>query len=198
MTKRFFFAVLGLVAGAAQAAGTATIVCSGNTPVVQLSYSTGSDAGQPGLVWVGALSPNGQVGAVLTMANTWAAYSGGLYPPYRRFDGGLSGVITATLPLPPDAAGYAPTNTAHLQGSSVYVAHGVLTPQAQQQVAARRAFLESVKPQRQAAGQWRREYEDDTQFMWSLVQKNMVDGGKYGAVLAVPMVDCAPQQGGGL
>ena len=61
----------------------------------------------------------------------------------------------------------------------------------------RRTYLNSVKAERQAKGTWKAAYEDDTQFMWSLVQKDMTDKTKWGAVITVPYIDCAPQDSGG-
>ena len=192
--------LLGVIAAgwavAAQASAVASLSCSGTQPVVTISFSAGADAGKPGLLWVGALDQSQTIGAVMTLSGAWATYEGGLYPPARRFDAGLPQGATLTVPVPPPAGYASTTNTAHLVGYSIYVGHGALTAAAQQQIAARRAFLNSVKAQRVAAGTWSAEYDSDDRFAWSLVQKDMVDGGKWAAALTIPSIECDPFHGG--
>lgn len=200
MRKLLLGVTLAAAAAAAQAGGQASITCgngfSGATPQLNVTYTPGVDAGNPGLLWLGVLSPNQTIGAVLDITNNWIAYEGGLYPPNKRFDGGIPGTVTISVPFPGNQYG-TPTNTSQYVGYSVYMGHGIYTKTAADMVASRRTFLNSIKAERQAQGTWRAEYNDDTQMMWSLVQKNMVDNNKYGSVLTIPFIDCAPQEGGG-
>lgn len=200
MRKLLLGVTLAAAAAAAQAGGQASLSCSGGyygVPTLSITYTPGGDAGNPGLTWVGVLSPDQTVGAVLDITNSWTTYNGGLYPPNARFDGGIPGTVTVSVPFPGDAYGNTPTNTSAWVGYSIYMGHGIYTSDAATMVANRRTYLNSVKAERQAKGTWRAEYDDDTRFMWSLVQKNMVDKGKYGAVLTIPFLDCAPQDSGG-
>ena len=61
-------------------------------------------------------------------------------------------------------------------------------------VAQRRAMLNSVRAQRIAAGTWSADYETDDRYIWSLIQGDMVNNNKFGAVITVPFIDCTPPQ----
>jgi hypothetical protein len=177
---------------------------NGLPPQINISYSTGSDAGTPGLFWLGVLSPDQTVGAVMTLNQGWQPYQGGLYPPEARYDNGLPGTITITIPFPAPMqnnngfgnafGGMQGTtlDTSAYVGYSVYVGHGAYTSAGQALVADRRAMLISVKPQRVAAGTWQAAYDSDDQFIWSIVQKDMVTNSKYYSIITVPFVDCTP------
>jgi len=180
--------------GTAEAGGTATVTCTGGAtyggssaaPVLQVSYSTGADAGTPGLFWFGILSPDQKRGAVLTPQG-WQTYTGGLYPFQSRYDTGLTSTISFTIPFPDGSQ-----NTGAYVGYSVYAGDGVYTPTMQQQVVDRRASLNVVKPDMVAKGRWRPEFDSDDTFIWSLIQRDMTDGHKYGPIGTIPFLDCAP------
>jgi hypothetical protein len=205
MRKVLLGVVLAAAAVAAQAGGSATITCgnaapgvynNGQVPTINVSYAPGSDTGTPGLFWLGILSPDQTTGAVLTIDQGWAPYAGGLYPFQSRYDNGLPGAITLTLPFPSDPQN--PTlTTAGYVGYGMYVGHGAYTAASQQMVANRRIMLNKIKPQRVAAGTWQADYDSDDRFIWSLIQKDMVDNHKYGSILTVPFIDCTPIQAGG-
>ncbi len=193
--KTVLLGVLFAAASAvAQAGGVVSVTCgnappgvynNGQAPVVNVSYSPGVDAGAPGLFWLGVLTPDQTQGAVLTPQG-WATYQGGLYPFHARYDSGLPGSVTLSIPFP--AGGL---NTSGFVGFTIYAGHGVYTNQAQQTVSNRRAMLNGVRAQRIAAGTWQTDYDSDERMIWSLVQKNMVDNQKFGALLTVPFIDCA-------
>lgn len=189
-------------AAVASAAARVELVCgdgsplttwrANTTPTLRVTYTTGADAGQPGLLWFGVLSADQQSGAVLT-PNGWQTYQGGLYPFHSRHDGGLRPSTTLNVPLPGNAL-----TTAEYVGFGVYMGHGIYTVNAQQQVASRRATLNRVKPDMVAKGRWRAEFDTDETFIWTLIQKDMTDNGKYGQAYTIPYIDCTPpQQGGG-
>lgn len=161
------------------------------TPTFRVTYTTGADAGQPGLFWFGVLSPDQQRGAVLTPYG-WQAYQGGNYPFHSRHDGGLRASLTLHVPLPGNAL-----TTAEYVGFGVYLGHGVYTATAQQQVASRRASLNRVKPDMVAKGRWRADFDTDDSFIWTMIQKDMTDNGKYGQAYTIPFLDCTPPQLGG-
>jgi hypothetical protein len=166
-----------------------------------LSYAP-SDPGQPGLFWAGLANQAQQQAWYLDQSTTWGQYQGGLYVPQGIYRGGLPSVINISFPFP-TIVGNSMT-TGPFAGWSLLVGHGVLTPSAQNLVAARRQSLDAAKPQRVAAGKWNPDYDSDERFMWSLVQKNMVDNNKYQAVAmvsaqqpsvsstTVPFIDCTP------
>lgn len=183
-------AVLGSVASV-NAQISASIVCDGwkSTPLLKVSYGTGKDASTPGLFWVGILSEDQTAGSVLT-GRGWEDYQGGLYPYQSRFDGGLTHVINLSTILPGGS-----TNTAAWVGYKVYVGHGAYSQDSRQKVANRRAVLDSSKEKLVAKGGWRPEYETDEYYIWTLIQKDMMDNKKYGPILIVPFVDCDPQRG---
>lgn len=178
----------------AYAAGTAAILCRNDgtrTPILQVSYSPGSDAGMPGLFWLGIISRDMKLGAMLT-SQGWTDYKGGLYPFQSRYDNGLLPSIKVEIPFPNDVS-----DTGQYAGYSIYVGHGVYTAAMRQKVAERRASLETVKPELLAQGRWRVEFDSDDLYKWSLIEKDMKDGHKYGSILTIPYVECVPQQTGG-
>lgn len=185
--------VFAAAAAAAQAQSNATLSCSEyNTPVITVTYTPGVDAGNPGLFWFGVLTADQQFAEALDITNSWVQYLGGLYPPNQRFDNGLPGTISFSIPFPADSYGNAVTNTSAFVGYTIYAGHGVYTADAQQKVAYRRAALNEIKPQRVAEGKWSASYDDDSNYQWSLIQKNMVDNNKFLPLLQIPFLDCAP------
>lgn len=186
--------LLAVVGVAAQAGGSATVTCgnaapgvynNGQAPVLNISYSTGADAGTPGLFWLGVLTPDKTNGAVMTSDQGWIAYQGGLYPFQSRYDGGLPGMISKTFPFPGNSL-----LTTDYVGYIVYTGHGAYGGEAKKKVADRRAALNSVKAKLVEKGVWNSEYEGDDRFIWSLIQKDMVDNQKYGSYITVPLIDC--------
>lgn len=199
--NRKWLVMLGLLGtmASAHAGGTATVVCSkagdsygwNPVPVLQVSYNTGADAGTPGLFWLGIISQDQTLGSVLTPQG-WQTYNGGLYPFQARYDGGLLQRITLSIPFPDGVQ-----TTAAYVGYSVYTGHGAYSYANRQKVADRRVALNNVKPDMVAKGRWRPEFDSDDTYIWSLIQKDMVDNNKYGAILAIPYVDCTPPVSGG-
>lgn len=189
--------LLGAMASA-HAAGTATVFCgkpgdsygAGAVPILQVSYNTGPDVGTPGLFWFGINSQDQTLGSVLTPQG-WQNYSGGLYPFQARYDNGLLPRITLSLPFPGKVQ-----NTSGYVGYSLYAGHGTYSYDMRQKVADRRAALNKAKPDMVAKGRWRPEFDSDDNYIWSLIQKDMVDNNKYGALLIIPYVACAPDFGG--
>ncbi len=195
MKKMILGVLLVAATAAAQAGGYAWVSCggaaegvynTGDSPVLNISYGPGGDAGKPGLFWLGVLSADQKSGAVMTPSG-WATYQGGLYPFQARYDGGLPGSITFSLPFPSNDG-----TTGSYVGYSIYAGHGAYTSAAMQTVATRRAGLDGMKPKRVALGTWKAEYDNDDQFIWSLIQKDMVDNSKYGALVSIPYIDCNP------
>lgn len=202
MMRTMLALVVGAHAGLACATAQVEMVCgdgsplmryssSGATPTLRVTYSTAGDAGKPGLFWLGVLSADQQIGAALTPQG-WQAYQGGLYPYQSRHDAGLRHTITLNVPMPGTSL-----TTAEYVGYGLYLGHGVYTQQAQQQVASRRAALNRVKPDMVAKGRWRPDFDTDDTFIWTLIQKDMTDNGKYGRVYTIPYLDCTPPQSGG-
>ena len=190
--KRFLFGVLLGVACVTAQAQTASIVCLGNVATLRISYATGSDANVPGLFWLGLVAPDGSAADYLDLSGNWQPYQSGLIPPTGRYDAGLPPIVQATVALPGR-----PTNTYGMQGWIVGVGKGVLAPESLQQVAQRRASLDSVKPQLVAKGTWNPAFDDDNQFKWSLAQGDMISNKKYVQALSIPPLDCMPDYGGG-
>ncbi len=195
MRKIFMTVLLAAAAATAQAGGAAWVTCgysaqgvqnTGEAPILHISYSTAGDAGTPGLFYLGVLSPDQKTGAVMT-GQGWTAYQGGLYPFQARYDAGLPGSITFSIPFP----GY-DLSTGSWAGYSIYAGHGAFNQQGMQAVQSRRAGLNEMKPIRVKNGTWRAEYDSDEQFILSVIQKNMTDGGKYAALITVPYIDCTP------
>jgi hypothetical protein len=184
-------AVVGVVA---QAGGTASISCGvsqfGQAPVLSIKYLPSGDSGTPGLFFLGALTPNQQAGAVMTPKG-WLTYEGGLYPFQARYDTGLPGSISLEVPLPDGAS-----TTAAYVGFGIYAGHGAYTTKGRAAVAERRASLNEAKAVLVADGMWNSEFNSDERYIYSLVQKDMVDNRKYGLLLTIPFVDCRPQSGG--
>lgn len=182
---------------AAYGGGTAAVVCSssgpgsGSVPVLQVAYTTGGDAGTPGLFWLGILSQDQTIGATLTPQG-WQTYDGGLYPFQSRYDAGLPPTIVHSVPFPPGVQ-----NTLQYVGYNVYSGHGVYSVDMRKKVADRRASLNVVKPEMVAKGRWRPEFDSDDHFIWTLIQKDMTDNRKFGPLLAIPFLECADGQGGG-
>lgn len=197
MRKIMLGMILAAQVAAVSAGGSATITCgdappgvynNGQAPVLAISYTPGVDTNAPGLFWLGVLTPDQTQGAVLTQGG-WATYEGGLYPFQARYDNGLPGTVQLRIPLPSNAM-----STAGFVGYSIYAGHGVFTAQAQQTVATRRTSLNAVRAQRIAAGTWSSEYDSDDRFIWSLIQKNMVENQKFGPLITVPFIDCTMPQ----
>ena len=101
MRTLFLGVSLAAAAAAAHAAiqAQATVTC-GNVPMLNVSYSPAADAGNPGLFWIGILTPDQQFANALDVTGTWVQYLGGLYPPHKRFDSGLPGTVTVSVPFP--------------------------------------------------------------------------------------------------
>jgi len=169
------------------AATTVDLMCDSQHPYLNVAYSTGTDTGTPGLFWLGVVSPDQTSGTALTSTG-WQSYQGGLYPFQSRYDNGLPATIKLSIPFPTDSN---TTSTMAFVGYQVYVGHGVYTTAAAQLVAERRSALDFVKPQEVAAGSWSPEYDTDDRYKWSLIQQNMVESKKYGAVYTIPVFDCA-------
>lgn len=210
MRKLFLGVVIAAAAAAAQAgvSAQASITCGakpsglggrwsssgvmfGGAPTLNVTYSPAADAGRPGLFWLGILTADRQYAFAADLNGAWMQYQGGLYPPHQRYDSGFPSSITVSLPFPTNSM-----TTSEFVGQTVYVGHGVYTADGQKMVASRRTYLNSIKAERQAQGKWQSAYDDDTQFMWSLVQRDMVDNNKWGSVLTIPFIDCKPQDGG--
>lgn len=199
--KMKWAAMVGLLSAmaSAHAGGTATVVCSKSgdafgtvsVPILQVSYNTGTDAGTPGLFWFGIISQDQTLGSVLTPQG-WQNYKGGLYPFQARYDNGILQSIKLSLPFPDGAQ-----TTASYVGYSVYAGHGAYSNANRQKVADRRTALNNVKPDMVAKGRWRPELDSDDMYIWSLIQKDMMDNNKYGPILAIPYVDCTPPATGG-
>lgn len=185
--KKVLLATSLLVATSAWAGGTARIECVLNSPTITLTYSAGADAGQPGLTYVGAISPDQQSIGMLNQSNAWIGYQGGLYQPNGRFDSGLPASRTIKITLPNN-----PTNTFAYTGWSLYAGHGVLPAIAVQSVQTRRAALDKAKPDLVARGAWNAMYEDDDQMKMAFVQQDMTQGNKYGPVMVIPSLNCIP------
>ena len=203
MRKLFLGMALAAAAAAVNAGVVAqvTVTCgtpsgkwghSWGLPTVNVTYSTGTDAGTPGLFWLGILTPDQQFATALDLNGEWIQYEGGLYPPHKRYDGGLPGTVSISVPLPGGV-----TNTAPFVGHTLYAGHGAYTQQSAQMVNKRRTYLNTIKPERQAKGKWQSAYDDDTLFMWSLVQRDMTDKEKWGPVLTIPFIECTQDTGGG-
>lgn len=190
--KRFFLGASLAVACLAAHAQSAAVVCMGNVATLQINYGTGSDANTPGLFWLGLVAPDGSAADYLDMSGNWQPYQSGLIPPTGRYDAGLPPIVQATVALPGQ-----PTNTFAMQGWIVGIGQGVLAQESQQQVAQRRASLDSVKPQLVAKGTWNPMFDDDNQFKWALAQGDMISNKKYVQALSIPPIDCTPETGGG-
>lgn len=198
MWKFLLVAMMILANAGASAAATASVTCGingytnesefgtgNNLPAyLNISYPTSADSGAPGLFWLGIISPDQTQGAVLTERG-WETYQGGLYPFQSRHDGGLPRTITLSTPFPNNRM-----STSGYVGYSVYLGHGAYTPKMRQMVVDRRTALNSAKPTMVAAGRWNAELDSDDRFIWSMIQRDMVDNGKYGEVITIPSLNC--------
>ena len=177
-------------AGAASVSATITcgnanvgVLANDMPPQLNLTYYP-EDAGTPGIFWIGVLSPDKKTGAALTQSG-WVAYQTGMYPYYQAYRGGLPGSISVSIPMPDGSL-----TTGSYVDYGVYVGHGAYTAQDQSKVAERRKLLAELKPKRLAAGTWSPIYDDDDRYIYSLVQKNMLDYVKHGLALTVPNMNC--------
>ena len=193
MNKLLVSVLLASACLAVQAGVVGSVTCgnapvgvynNGQLPVVNVLYSTGSDAGLPGLFALGVMLPDKTNGSVLTK-NGWELYKGGLYPFLYRYDNGLPASIPVSVPFPDGLL-----TTAAYVGYDVGVGHGAYTADARLKVADRRQALNSAKELLVAKGRWSSVYDDDLQYIWSLVQKDAVDNQKYLKALTVPLIDC--------
>ncbi len=192
MKKKLLAALLGAVisAGASAQVASATFGCTGTIPSVQVNFAP-PDVGKPGLVWVGVVKPDQTDAYYLDTNRVWGQYQGGLYPPAGIYQSGIPGSFSVNVTLPA-VGGQIQTNTSTVTGWYLVVASGAYTPKAAELVASRRKALDSVKAERMAAGKWNPEHDKDERYQWSLVQKDMTDGGKYVQVATIPLRDCAP------
>lgn len=198
MRNIVFGLALAIVGVTAQAGGGASVTCGGGgepqnglPPVLNINYVPSGDVSTPGLFFLGVLTPNQKTGVVMTPKG-WVTYEGGLYPFLARYDSGLPGAIPLKIPFPDGAL-----TTAAYVGYGVYAGHGAYTAKGRAAVADRRASLDDAKPTLVADGVWNAEFSSDERFIYSLVQKDMVDNRKYGLMITVPYVDCTPQQNQG-
>lgn len=184
--------ILGLIANAvvAHAGGSARVVCARQGPVLEVTYTTGADAGTPGLFWVGVLTSDRSGGAFSTPKG-WLPYKGGLYPFHSRYDSGFPQTIKVLLPFPDQSY-----TTREYVDYTVYTGNGVYTQNMHEQVQERRAALNLVKPDMVAKGLWRPEFESDDFHMTALAQNDLTMNKKYGQVYTIPFVDCDPNSGG--
>ena len=166
-----------------QAGGTVSVTCgkapvgvhnNGELPMVNVSYTTGGDAGLPGQLWLGVLTPDQDKGAVLA-SHEWTAYLGGDLLPHASYEGGLPRVITLSVPFPSNGR----FDTSGFIGYRIHVGHGAYTKQAQQAVASRRSTIGASS------------HETNDGQIATLIQRNMVENKKFGALLTVPYIDCA-------
>nr|WDE72647.1 hypothetical protein [Cupriavidus gilardii] len=182
MRKQLLGVLLASFAGLSQAQ---TVTCEGQWPMLTMTYSTGADAGSPGLLYLGLLAPSQGEGGFWDLNDVGQPYTGGLAIPNRRYDAGLPATISIKRPFPEQ-------DTYRFQGWTVYVGHGALTQQDMALVKQRRETLAAAKPARVAAGTWNPAYDDDEQYMRALVERNMRKNNKYHAVTTVPALDCRP------
>lgn len=192
LLRNFLLISLLSTSAIAHAGGSAKVVCSRFTPALEITYSTGADAGTPGLLWVGVLTTDKSGGAFHT-AKGWEPYNGGLYPFHSRYDSGLPSIIKVILPFPNNSS----YTTAQYVGYQVYTGNGVYTKDMREQVRERREALNSVKPDIVAKGLWRSEFDSDDYHMMALAQNDLTVNKKYGMIYTIPFVDCNPSDGGG-
>ncbi|CAB3919601.1 Uncharacterised protein [Achromobacter xylosoxidans] len=172
-----------------QPAHAAEIKCIGEAPYLVENYRLPTQ-GQPGAVFVGAHDPGERIAYFLT-GSGWERYDGGLFPIYRRFDGGLPAEVPVRTLLP-----LASDNTAPVENWSIYIGYGILTPAAMDMIKTRREALNELRPQRVAEGTWNPSYDSDDQFKWALVHKNLVDNSQYlKAIPQIPLMFCRQDNG---
>jgi len=191
LLKQPIFLGLLTAAAMAHAGGSARIVCDMFYPAIEVTYTTGADAGIPGLFWVGVLTQNQTLGAFYTKKG-WEPYEGGLYPFHSRYDSGFQRTLNVKLPFPGSNH-----TTREYVGYTVYTGHGVYTKSMQDQVSERRQAYDSVKPAMVAKGMWRKEFDSDEFHMLALVQHDLTINKKYGLIYTIPFIDCNPSDGGG-
>jgi len=170
--------------------GSASIVCKNGYPYLEVTYNTDADTGAPGLFWFAVANPDLSLGAYYDLNNTWQIYQGGLWPPNQIFENGLPPTISFEVPAPNGSH-----DTGAYQGWGVYGGDGVLTAQAQADVAHRESILQQNQPAMQANGTWSPNYAQaaDTQKMeWAETQKDLLDNNKYALLLTIPFIDCGP------
>ena len=185
MRKHILGVMLAALVGAANAQ---TIICDGTTPKLTMTYSSGADAGLPGLQYLGLLSPDQGSAGFWDLNDVGVPYTGGLAIPNRRYDNGLPATMNIVRAFPGmDTLGYA--------GWTLYVGHGAVTQQDLALVKTRRDTLNKAKPARVAAGTWNPAYDDDEHYLRALVERNMRQNNKYHAVMTIPAVDCRPSTG---
>lgn len=157
------------------------------------------DAGLPGAVFVGAYNPaSGMLEAVLTESG-WKAGTGGLIEPFRFYRDGVPASLQFEAEKPACETNKfdfydscTPDSTAPYAGYEIWVAHGVLTPDAEQIVQRRRAALEASRERLVQAGRWNSRYDDpafDDEFRYALIQKDA--NGKHVRALVVPDLYCS-------
>lgn len=191
--------VLVLSCGFAMAGGwgaTASVTCGFNgdmyRPALNITYSTGSDAGTPGLLGIGVMLPDMSDGVVYSDGE-WAPYKGGLYPFESRFDDGFPAVITRSLAFPGNSH-----STGEYFGYMVFIGHGAYTDEARHRVEVMRSARARNKETLLKKGKWTAQMEASTgpdfelRYIWSLIQKDGIDNQKFGKVISIPIVDCSP------
>lgn len=160
--------------------------CENDRPVLTFTATT-KDAGKPGLLWIGVHTPDKKFGYFLNLNGVWEQYTGGLYPPNKRFDGGLPERARMRVPLPSQANGA--DSTAAFAGWEIYVGYGALTKADEEVIKTRRKAIQDARKSGQKLDH--PEYDSDERLAWALVQKNMVDNQKYRRVIVVPNMSCA-------
>lgn len=161
------------------------IECDGETPVITVTYSTKQDAGLPGLLYVGVLSPDKEKVSLLNLSNQWTDFPGGLYIPNKRYDGGVPASYKYQLTFPGNAK-----NTMAFANYDLYLGHGVLSQDSQAMIVSRRKALDSAKDNLVKRGAWNPIYDNDDHFKQALVQKDLVDNKKFGPVFKIPELNC--------
>lgn len=189
--KKVLLASILVGSAGAYAGGTARVVCDRYYPALEITYTTGADAGVPGLLWIGVLTSD-KSGGAFHNGKSWQGYTGGLYPFHARYDSGFPSTIKLNLPFP----GRRQT-TSDYQGYTVYTGNGVYTSEMREQVRERREAVNQVKPDMVAKGMWREEFGSDDFHMMALVQHDLTMNKKYGMIYTIPFVDCNPSDGGG-
>lgn len=184
-------AVIGLaasavLASAANAQAVMNFSCVNHLPQLSIIHTTAADYGRPGMFWLALVSPDQQTQMVWT-GSAWEQYQGGLHRPTAVYRDGMPPVIQMTV-----------TPLAFSDGWSLYTGQGVLTAQAQANVATRRQFLNDAKPERVANGTWRADMDSDDQYQWSLIDRDASSNKKYWSAGLVQGVSaCLPQDTGG-
>jgi hypothetical protein len=178
--------------GPASAGGMPYYTGVGTKPVINITYSTGPDAGTPGLIWIAMSTPDQQAGWAMPFSTgQWEPLQqGGLYPPLGIHADGLPAQLSFELPIP--SSNEYSMDTGAVVGYQLGIGHGVLNSGAQNKVSERRNFLNGIREDLIKRGKWSSEYDSDDQFKWALVQKDAMDSGKYAIGLVIPYVNCRP------